>query len=114
MKIYLNGKSLQVTNLDEGLKQADTFRNYSADGKKEIVMYWNQVFFELLKLKLKQVNEDEKMQIFKTLWLELGNIPVNNEDELEDCFLVFEKGTDKFDVWHWFEFFFNVVLGKLI
>ncbi|PIQ15275.1 MAG: hypothetical protein COW67_09250 [Flavobacteriales bacterium CG18_big_fil_WC_8_21_14_2_50_32_9] len=114
MKIYINGKSLQITNLEEGLKQADSFRNYSEDGKNEIVIYWNQVFVELLKLKLKQVNENEKMQIFKTLWLEFGDISVNNEDELEVRFLVFEKGTNKLEIWHWFDVLFNVVLSELI
>jgi len=54
------------------------------------------------------------MQIFKTLWLEFGDIPVNNEDELEVRFLVFEKGTNKLEIWHWFEVLFNVVLSELI
>ena len=49
---------------------------------------------------------------FKELWNKLGNIPINNNEEIEENFLHFEKGTDKFTVWHWFEENFDVVLGE--
>lgn len=37
------------------------------------------------------------------LWNELSDIPVNENDEIEDDFLDFPAGTSKFDVWHWFD-----------
>lgn len=37
------------------------------------------------------------------LWNELSDIPVNENDEPEEDFLDFPSGTDKFDVWHWFD-----------
>ncbi len=37
------------------------------------------------------------------LWKKFSNIPVNNDDEIEEEFLCFPKGTSKFDVWHWFD-----------
>ena len=37
------------------------------------------------------------------LWERLSDIPVNKDDEIEEDFLCFEKGTSKFDVWHWFD-----------
>lgn len=37
------------------------------------------------------------------LWEQFSNIPVNNDDEIEEDFLCFEKGTSKFDVWRWFD-----------
>lgn len=37
------------------------------------------------------------------LWERLSEIPVNNDDEIEDDFLGFDAGTSKFDVWHWFD-----------
>lgn len=37
------------------------------------------------------------------LWDKLGDIPVNNDDEIEEDFLNFPAGTSKFDVWHWFD-----------
>ena len=32
-----------------------------------------------------------------------GDIPVNNDDEIEKEFLNFPAGTSKLDVWHWFD-----------
>lgn len=37
------------------------------------------------------------------LWNELSDIPVNENDEIEEDFLDFPSGTDKFDVWYWFD-----------
>lgn len=37
------------------------------------------------------------------LWEMFGDIPVNNDDEIEENFLNFPAGTPKFDVWHWFD-----------
>jgi len=53
----------------------------------------------------------------ENLWELLGNIPVNEDDELEEDFdtntgLVFEIGTDKFEVWYWFEEFFNLSVAR--
>lgn len=42
----------------------------------------------------------EELQV---LWDELGDIPVNNNDEIEKDFLDFPAGTDKFEIWHWFD-----------
>lgn len=37
------------------------------------------------------------------LWEMFGDIPVNNDDEIEEDFLNFPAGTPKFDVWRWFD-----------
>lgn len=37
------------------------------------------------------------------LWEKLGDIPVNENDEIEENFLNFPVGTSKFDIWHWFD-----------
>lgn len=37
------------------------------------------------------------------LWEMFGDIPVNNDDEIEEDFLNFPAGTSKIDVWHWFD-----------
>ena len=57
---------------------------------------------------MKQIDKAEKY------WSDLGDIPVNEHDELDEDFTIeeyeitFEKGTDKFDVWHWFENTFDL------
>jgi hypothetical protein len=39
----------------------------------------------------------------ENLWEQFGNIPINDDDTIDQAFLHFEKGTDRFEVWHWFE-----------
>lgn len=39
----------------------------------------------------------------ETLWAQLGDIPVNDNDGIDQDFLHFPKGTDKLEIWHWFE-----------
>jgi len=41
------------------------------------------------------------------LWEKLGEISVNEKDEIQASFqtpkLTFTKGVSKFDIWHWFD-----------
>lgn len=48
-------------------------------------------------------------QIF---WDKLGNIPVTENDEIEEPFEHFEIGTNKIEIWKWFEWYLNITLGK--
>ena len=48
----------------------------------------------------------------KELWEELGDIPVNDQEEIDESFLDFEIGTDMYEIWHWFEETFNVSVAK--
>ena len=56
------------------------------------------------------------LEVAESLWSALGDIPVNEDDELDEdfinCFNTFEKGTDKTEVWHWFESTFNLSVAK--
>lgn len=37
------------------------------------------------------------------LWLDFSNIPINEHDEIEEDFYLWEKGTDRFSIWSWFD-----------
>ncbi|AMM43581.1 hypothetical protein FDG95_gp410 [Pectobacterium phage vB_PcaM_CBB] len=37
------------------------------------------------------------------LWQQFSTVSVNDDDEIEESFLHFEKGTDRLEVWKWFE-----------
>jgi len=39
----------------------------------------------------------------KKMWEEFGNIPNSTDDEIEVDFYWWEKGTYRFDIWHWFD-----------
>lgn len=44
--------------------------------------------------------EDEELLM---LWQMLGDVPVNDMDQVEEEFLGFPEGTEKEEVWHWFD-----------
>jgi len=48
----------------------------------------------------------------RRLWEELGDIPIDNDDNIDCKFLHFEKGTNKFDIWHWFERRFDLSVAE--
>lgn len=37
------------------------------------------------------------------LWLLFGEIPINDNDEILEEFLDFREGTDRMEIWHWFD-----------
>ncbi|MBE2255785.1 MAG: hypothetical protein IAE65_06255 [Ignavibacteria bacterium] len=39
----------------------------------------------------------------KLLWINFSEIPTNSKDEIEEDFYFWEKGTDRFEIWHWFD-----------
>lgn len=42
-------------------------------------------------------------QEIETLWDLLGDIPVDGNDNIEEEFLGFPEGTDKMEIWMWFD-----------
>ncbi len=37
------------------------------------------------------------------LWLEFVNIPIDSNDEIETDFQFWETGTNRFEIWDWFD-----------
>ncbi len=50
---------------------------------------------------------------FDEAWELLTDIPVNNEDEIEEPFLHFDIGDDKFEIWGWLEEHYDVCIGDM-
>jgi hypothetical protein len=50
--------------------------------------------------------------VARKLWEMLGDVPTNEDDEIDGPFLHFEIGTDKFEIWHWFEEKFDLSVAK--
>ena len=51
----------------------------------------------------KNCTEHVRLLTLEELWDQFSEVPVNNDDEIEEDFLLFPAGTSKFDVWHWFD-----------
>lgn len=47
--------------------------------------------------------DNSKLYTLIELWELFAEVPVNNDDEIEEDFLCFEAGTSRFDIWHWFD-----------
>ena len=44
----------------------------------------------------------------KALWKTFEDISIDDDDNIDEPFLNFEKGTNRFEIFHWFEETFNV------
>lgn len=44
-----------------------------------------------------------KLSKLLNLWASFGDTPVDNNDCIESPFQGFPIGTDRFEIWHWFE-----------
>lgn len=43
------------------------------------------------------------MNDLSQLWKQFGDIPLDNNDAIEEPFLHFPVGTDRMEIWHWFD-----------
>lgn len=41
--------------------------------------------------------------LLEIIWEEFGDMPINNDDEIELDFYCWKKGTYRFEIWHWFD-----------
>lgn len=44
----------------------------------------------------------------KKLWKSLGDVPVDDNDCIGEQWHIFDKGTMREEIWHWFEYTFNI------
>jgi hypothetical protein len=58
--------------------------------------------------------EDFTQQELADMWIEFGNVPVNENEDIEVDFLWWPIGTDIMDIWHWFDDKFESGLGKFL
>ena len=52
------------------------------------------------------------LEIAKQFWEEFGDVPIDNDDCITCKWRSFPKGTNRFEIWHWFETFFEVSVAK--
>lgn len=48
----------------------------------------------------------------ENLWKKFGDIPINEDDTIDEDFYIWKKGTDKLDIWHWFDDNHSLGLAK--
>jgi hypothetical protein len=55
-----------------------------------------------------------KERVVKALWAALGDIPIDDDEAIDIPFLHFLKGTDRYEIWHWFEDTFDISVHELM
>ena len=61
-----------------------------------------------------------KFDLAKMIWDKLGDVPVDEEDCIDRDFktgyreVFFPKGTEREQIWHWFEYEFDVSVVNLM
>ena len=71
------------------------------------------LYIKTLKIQYK-INSGTKLykEVYELLWDRLGDIPTGNNDEIEEDYLHFTIGDDTDMIWHWFEDFFDISIGR--
>ena len=54
----------------------------------------------------------DNLERAKRYWAKLGEVPVNEDGEIEEPFMHFIEGTDREEIWGWFEETFKVSVAK--
>lgn len=49
------------------------------------------------------------------MWMAFGDVPMNPEtEEIEEDFFIWKKGTNREEIWHWFDYKYSEGVGKLM
>lgn len=91
--------------------------NFDKEKKTDIMRMSDREF--ITACKQRAGNDIICKEVAESLWGLLGDIPCDEEDDqnIDEVFdttlgVVFEKGTDKQEIWHWFESFFNLSVAE--
>lgn len=65
----------------------------------------NTSFNTTLENVVEKVREEISLtdEVLEFLWGMLGDVPVDDDGCLTDCFMGYEIGTDREEIWHWFD-----------
>jgi len=61
----------------------------------------------------REITTSDHMITASYLWECLGDVPVDMLGDTEEDFLGFPAGTSRYDIWHWFEEWFDISIEDL-
>jgi hypothetical protein len=50
----------------------------------------------------------------KDIWQKLGNVTINENEEIDIPFMQFPIGTHRQEIWLWFEEKYNIIIGNIL
>lgn len=48
------------------------------------------------------------------LWQQLGDIPIDDDENIDEDFDMWKKGTDRIEIWYWFDEMYKQGVYKLM
>ena len=58
---------------------------------------------DIWKILMGSTLEQFPLEILRHMWQLFGDVPLNTNEEIDHSFLFWKKGTDRMDIWHWFD-----------
>lgn len=52
--------------------------------------------------------------VIENLWQQLGDIPINDTECIDEDFHIWKKGTDRIEIWYWFDEMYKEGVYKLM
>lgn len=43
------------------------------------------------------------LEKLRKLWNEFEDVPINQDECIDESFHIWDKGTDRYEIWHWFD-----------
>ncbi len=43
------------------------------------------------------------LEKLRKLWNEFEDVPINQDECIDEPFHIWDKGTDRYEIWHWFD-----------
>jgi len=57
-------------------------------------------------------NNELNKKLAEQLWDKLKDIPINDNEEIDEDWHIFSKGTNREEIWQWFEETYNISVAK--
>lgn len=84
-------------------------KNISAieNGKSDVSLLTFMLIADILGLRFslvgKKIDDLLTLEELENLWDEFADVPIDEDECIDEDFYIWGKGTDKYHIWHWFD-----------
>ena len=84
-------------------------QNISAieNGKSDVSLLTFMLIADILGLRFslvgKKIDDLLTLEELENLWDEFADVPIDEDECIDEDFYILGKGTDKYHIWHWFD-----------
>ena len=77
-------------------------KNSFIDDKEKMIDFFNMYKNDFLKF-YSYLDEEDYINTVDNLWEKLSDIPINKNENIDENFYIWKKGTNREIIWHWFD-----------